>query len=146
LQSRAAKAGARSARTLDGVPARRLPRSFFTIAISVCHHEAVLELDRELSFGSLPRNRRVFPARLDLAQHEPDEFGRRFLAGKVPADSDRLAYLRVEALDRVGGVNDFLSSAAKALDESSPLRERNDGGDFNRLGQKMAKRGWAPVI
>jgi transposase len=74
---------------------------------SVRHHEAVLELDRHLSFGSLPLNRRIFPARLHLAQHQPDEFGRRLLAGKMPADSHRLADLGVEAFDRVGGVKDF---------------------------------------
>jgi hypothetical protein len=42
-----------------------------------------------------------------------DEFGGRFLAGKVPSNSDRLAHLGVEALDRTGGVNDFSKLGGK---------------------------------
>ena len=64
-------------------------------------------MDRHLGLGSLPRGRRIFPARLNVTQHQPDELGGRLLAGKMAADSHRLADLRVEALDGIGGVKDF---------------------------------------
>src|SRR5690242_18210563 len=90
---------------------------------SLRQNEAVLELDRQLGLGSVPRNRRIFPARLNVAQHQPDEFGGRLFAGKMSADAYRLAHLRVETLDRVGGVkhDSQLGSKGEERDHLLPV-------------------------
>src|ERR1700719_2423987 len=60
-----------------------------------------------LGLGSVPRNRWIFPARLHITQHQPDELGGGLLTRKVAAHPHRLADLRVKALDGIGGVEDF---------------------------------------
>src|SRR5262249_8897685 len=50
------------------------------------------------------KRRKHVPARLHPEQHQPDQFGRGRLAGKMPADSYRPTHLRVEAFNRVGAV------------------------------------------
>src|SRR6266446_8219302 len=74
---------------------------------SIRQHEALFELDRQLGLGSVPRNRWIFPARLHITQHQPAELGGSLFTGEVAAHPHRLADLRVKALDRIGGVEDF---------------------------------------
>jgi len=77
-----------------------------------------LELDRYLSFASVPRNRRIFPARLNLARHQPDEFGRASSLGKCPRVLTALADLGVEAFNGIGGVEDFSDPVRRQRTES----------------------------
>src|ERR1700693_2392984 len=74
---------------------------------SIRQREALFELDRQLGLGSVPRNWRIFPARLHITQHQPDELGGGLFTGKVAAHPYRLADLSVKALDGTGGVEDF---------------------------------------
>src|SRR6202051_2858468 len=74
---------------------------------SIREHEALFELDRQLGLGSVPRNRWIFPARLHITQHQPDELGGSLFTGEVAAHPHRLADLSVKALDGIGGVEDF---------------------------------------
>src|SRR5208282_185848 len=48
------------------------------------------------------------------------EFGCRLLAGEMPADSYRLAHLRVETLDRVGSVEDLSDFRGRRRRMESP--------------------------
>src|ERR1700738_4436207 len=74
---------------------------------SIRQRETLFELDRQLGLGSVPRNWRISPARLDITQHQPDELGGGLFTGKVAAHPYRLADLRVKALDGISGVEDF---------------------------------------
>src|SRR5258707_3598509 len=74
---------------------------------SIRQREALFELDRQLGLGSVTRNWRIFPARLHITQHQPDELGGGLFTRKVAAHPYRLADLRVKALDGIGGVEDF---------------------------------------
>src|ERR1700738_5335050 len=74
---------------------------------SIRQREALFELDPQLGLGSVPRNWRIFPARLHITQHQPDELDGGLFTGKVAAHPYRLADLRVKALDGIGGVEDF---------------------------------------
>src|SRR6266849_10998739 len=80
---------------------------------SIRQREALFELDRQLGLGSVPRNWRIFPARLHITQHQPDELGGGLLTGKVAAHPHRLADLSVKAFDGIGGVEDFAQLRSK---------------------------------
>ena len=55
----------------------------------------------------MPRDGWILPARRDVSQRKPDQFGRRLVIWEVPLVSNALADLTVQAFDRVGGVEDF---------------------------------------
>jgi hypothetical protein len=100
--------GGVSRRALRANPWRRTGAevigSFSTADIVLSHHhEAIREPNRQLRLGSLPENRRIFPARLNLAQHQVDELGRRPLVGERRLGFGPPAELLADPLPCVGG-------------------------------------------
>src|SRR5216684_3129353 len=87
---------------------------------SIRQREALFELDRQLGLGSVPRNWRIFPARLHITQHQPDELGGGLFTGKVAAHPYRLADLCVKTLDGIGCVEDFTQVRREAEERDPP--------------------------
>jgi hypothetical protein len=75
---------------------------------------------RELVHRRLPVLRSVAPVGGDVAQRQPDQLGRRVVAGEVPAGLDDLAQARIDALDGVGRV-DHLAHGRREREERDHL-------------------------
>ena len=101
--------------------------------------EALRIEDRELIHCCLPVVCRSAPIGRDVAQRQPDQFGGRVVAGKVPASLDDLAQPRVDALDGIRRIHhlalqDRLADAAYFLFAwGQPL----PGGSMKRANKCM---------
>ena len=89
--------------------------------------------DRELIHRWPPRWRRARPCRTDVAQRQPDEFGRRVIVRKMPTGLDDLADARIEAFECVRRVDHAANVWRKRKERNHPrpgaAPRRDDRGE-----------------
>src|SRR5690606_33166802 len=93
------------------------------------------ELNRQLSFRSLPLLRRPFPLRRDVPQGEVDQLRRRLVTREMTLVPNRLADLTMQRFDRIRNRHD-IADAPRPLPNGVRC-------DLPGQGHRGARQTWA---